>query len=139
MENEIKKYLEQYDFINFALFFGSYVNGKAGNMSDLDIGIYCEENPDLLLLGKIIYDLEIITKKKIDLLELKDIYKKNPALAYRIATKHKIIFVRDNELFIEFKRRAFLYYFDTEKLRKSVRDTFYERISSKKFGKRNYA
>ena len=87
MENETKKYLEQYNFINFALIFGSNAIGKVRNKSDLDVGIYFDKDLDLLFLGKFITDLEKITKKKIDLLELKDIYKKLPVLAYQICFK----------------------------------------------------
>lgn len=139
MENEIKKYLEQYDFIVFALIFGSYASHKISSKSDLDIGIYNKESMDLLLLGRMITDLEKITNIKIDLLELKDIYKKSPLLAYQIVTNNRLLFSKNEDIFIAFKRKSFLYYFDTEKLRKSVNTAFYKRISSKNFGKRNYA
>ena len=139
MENEIKKYLESYDFLIFTLIFGSYASQTAGSKSDLDIGIYSNESLDLLLLGRMITDLEKITNLKIDLIELKDIYKKSPNLAYQIVKNHKLLFLKNEDVYFEFKRRSFLYYFDTEKLRESVRSALYKRISSKKFGKRNYA
>ncbi len=139
MENEIKKYLKQYDFIIFALIFGSYVTGDHKDKSDLDIGIYSKECIDLLQLGKIITDMEKISNRKIDLIELKDLYKKSPLFAYNVIIDYKLLFAKDKNEFIKFKRNIFLEYFDTEKLRKSVHSTFHKRISSAKFGKRNYA
>jgi predicted nucleotidyltransferase len=139
IEIAVKNYLKQYEDIEFALIFGSYASGKTGNKSDLDVGIFCIESVDLILLGKMIVDLEKITNLKIDLIELKNLYNKSPLLAYQIVTNHKKLFSRDSEIFIDFKRRTFLYYFDTERLRKSVNSTFFKRISSKKIGERNYA
>ena len=139
INTQITNYLKQYDDIEFALIFGSFASGKVGSKSDLDLAIFSKESLDLLLLGKMIVDLEKITEFKIDLLELKDIYKKNPLLAYQIVTNCKLLFSKDENIFSEFKRKSFLSYFDTEKLRKSVNSAFYKRISSKKFGKRNYA
>ena len=110
-----------------------------GNFSDLDIGIYSKGNIDLLSIGKIITDLEKISSKKVDLLELNDLYKKSPTLAYKIVTNYELLFSKNENVFIDFKRNSFLYYFDTEYLRKSVNTALYKRISSKKFGKRNYA
>ena len=136
---QITNYLKQYVNIEFALIFGSFASGKAGSKSDLDLGIFSKESFDLLLLGKMIVDLEKITGLKIDLLELKDIYKKNPLLSYQIVTNCKLLFSKDENIFLEFKRRSFLSYFDTERLRRSVNSAFYKRIYSKKFGKRNYA
>ena len=139
LEIEIKNYLEQYSSIDFALIFGSFTSGKMSRKSDLDLGIFTVESIDLILLGRMIVDLEKITNLKVDLIELNNLYKKSPLFAYQIVTNHKILFSRDNKRYIDFKRRTFLYYFDTEKLRESVNSTFYKRISSKKFGKRNYA
>ena len=139
INTQIANYLKQYDDIEFALIFGSFASGEAGIKSDLDLGIFSKKSFDLLLLGKMIVDLERITELKIDLIELKDIYKKNPLLAYQIVTNCKLLFSKDENIFYEFKRKSFLSYFDTEKLRKSVNSAFYKRISSKKFGKRNYA
>ncbi|GBD90766.1 hypothetical protein BMS3Abin04_01485 [bacterium BMS3Abin04] len=83
--------------------------------------------------------MEKISNRKIDLIELKDLYKKSPLFAYNVIIDYKLLFAKDKNEFIKFKRNIFLEYFDTEKLRKSVHSTFHKRISSAKFGKRNYA
>jgi predicted nucleotidyltransferase len=139
LEIKVTNYLKRYEEVDFALFFGSFVSGRFGNKSDLDVGIFYNKSLDLLLIGRIVTDLEEITNLKIDLLELNDIYKKHPLLAYQIATNYKLLFSKNEDCFVNFKRNAFLYYFDTERLRKSVNSAFNKRISSKNFGKRNYA
>jgi predicted nucleotidyltransferase len=138
-KNKIKNLLEQYDEILFALFFGSCVSGKHSGISDLDIGISCQKPLDLIQLGKIILEIEKISNRKIDLIELNELYNKSPLLAYNIITNNSVIFQRNECAFVDFKRKTFLSYFDTERLRKMVRESFYERISTNKFGKRNYA
>ena len=139
MIEEIKNYLENYENILFAILFGSYASGKTNSKSDLDIGIYSDQEINLLKLGKIITDLEKITGVKIDLIELNNLFNKSPLLAYQITTNHKVIFVRDETALVNFKRLTLLNYFDTGELRKTVNAAFYNRISEKKFGKRNYA
>jgi len=139
MIEEIKNYLENYENILFAILFGSYASGKINSKSDLDIGIYFNQKINLLKLGKIITDLEKITALKIDLIELNNLYNKSPLLAYQITANHKVIFVRDETVLVNFKRMTLLNYLDTAELRKTVNAVFYNRISEKKFGKRNYA
>jgi len=136
---EIKNYLENYENILFAILFGSYASGKTNNKSDLDIGICTDQEINMLKLGKIITDIEKITDLKIDLIELNNLFNKSPLLAYQITANHKVIFVRDETALVNFKRMTLLNYFDTSELRKTVNTAFYNRISEKKFGKRNYA
>ena len=94
---------------------------------------------DLLEIGGIVSDLEKITNKKIDLVELNNLYLKNPLLAYEIITKSELLFCKNENSLIEYKTKTYLNYLDTEKLRDIVNKDFYRRISTKKFGKRNYA
>ena len=139
MEEKIKNYLEQFEFIEFALIFGSNASGRTGYLSDLDIGIYSNSDINLLLLGKIISELEKISNKNVDLVELNGLYKKSPVFAYKIVSNHKLLFSKNDENYIKFKRNSLLYYFDTEKLREAVNSALRKRIKSNKFGKRNYA
>jgi len=108
-------------------------------LSDVDIGIYLNKKIDLLEIGRIVSDLQKITRKKIDVVELNKLYLKNPLLAFEIITKSDLLFYKNKNLLIEFKTRTYLNYLDTEKLRNTVNKDFYQRIAGKKFGKRNYA
>lgn len=139
MIENIKQYLEVDDNILFAVIFGSYASGKTHNNSDLDIGIFTVREMDLIKIGKIVTALEKETGLNIDLVELNNLYNKSPLLAYQIVTNHKVIFERDKDTFINFKRMTYLNYFDTQELRDTMRAALYNRINGKKFGKRNYA
>lgn len=136
--NTIRNILIDYDEIIFALLFGSRVDNKKSGKSDIDIGIFTGGNLNLLKKGKIISDIENITKQKVDLLELNNIYKKSPLLAYKVATNYKTIFNKNENLLTGFKTNSFKYYFDSIKLREAVRAAFLKRIAAKKFGYRNY-
>ncbi|MCS7052887.1 MAG: nucleotidyltransferase domain-containing protein [Ignavibacterium sp.] len=135
MLDKINNYLLQYENISFALIFGSFVSNNNHNLSDLDIGIYTKSEFDLLSIGKIIYDLEKITKLKIDLVELNNLPKKFPYFAFNIVNQHKVIFIKDEEEFIKFKREALLYYFDIQPLREKMNNALLSRIENLKFGK----
>ena len=138
IKDKVKNYLEQYEIISFAVIFGSYASGKTSSKSDLDIGIYFSREIELLELGKIITALEKITCLKVDLIELKNLFNRSPLLAYHVITNYKVIFVKDQDVLVNFKRLTFLNYFDTKQLRDAVNKAFYKRISENKFGKRNY-
>lgn len=135
-EEEIKNYLEKNDNIIFAIFFGSYVQNNSVYYNDIDIGIYTKKSFSLLELGEIIAHLEIMTEKKIDIVELNNLYRKSPLLAYNIISNCKIIFVRDTNVFHQFKKLTFLFYFDTERLIEEGRKSLLKRIENNEFGKR---
>jgi predicted nucleotidyltransferase len=136
---EFKAYFEQYEQINFALLFGSCVTDKFSDMSDIDVAIHSDELLDILLLGKMISDLEKVSNRKIDIIELNDLYKKNPLLAYNIISGSDICLIKNPEKFVDFKKYTYLYYIDTAGMRLQFRKSFLNRIEKKKFGKRNYA
>ncbi|MBN1638213.1 MAG: nucleotidyltransferase domain-containing protein [Ignavibacteriales bacterium] len=139
MINEIKKYLIKFNEISFSVVFGSFVSKKTNFNSDLDIGIYLDKEIDLIKLGVITNEIEKISERRVDIVELNNIYNKSPLLAYNIVTNHKEIFVRDKDVFNNFKSLTLSVYFDTEKLRDIINNAFYNRIKDKKFGMRNYA
>lgn len=114
MLDKINNYLLQYENISFALIFGSFLSDNNHNFSDLNIGIYTKNEFNLLGICKKIYDLDKITKLKIDLVELNNLPKKSPYFAFNIVNQHKVIFIKDEEEFIKFKREALLYYYDIQ-------------------------
>ncbi len=136
--NQVKEYFQKFGNIEFAILFGSYASGKERFLSDIDFGIYVKKELELLEQGLLIYELEKITNKKVDLLILNDLYKKNPELSYNVVTTCKILLCRSNKLYVNFKTNSFLYYFDTDILRREVNKTFLRRLEQGKFGERNY-
>jgi predicted nucleotidyltransferase len=137
-EESLKKYFESRQDINFALVFGSYASGKNHSFSDLDIGVHCKVELDIIEIGNMIGDLESITNIKIDLLILNDIYEENSTIAYEIICNHKVIYSKSENIFLNFKTKTYLHYFDDEPLREMKRKSLQKRIESNQIGKTNF-
>ncbi len=135
----IEKELQRYDFIRFAFLFGSYSEGRATDISDIDVGIYTDKVLSLIDIGLITAHLEKRTRKKADLLILNDLHKKKPVLSFEVISKGKLIFCKDHMKLTEFKKNVFLSFIDTKPLRDKMDKTFINRLKSGHFGERNYA
>lgn len=133
--DRVSELLQCYDFIQFALVFGSMANKTNHFLSDVDIAVYADVDIDLMTLGEIIVGIEDIVALKVDFVFLKDIYKKNPALSYNIASNHKVLFIKDEEKYINFKANSYKYYFDFEPMLKMFNEAFSQRITNGQFGK----
>ncbi|MCC6275082.1 MAG: nucleotidyltransferase domain-containing protein [Leptospiraceae bacterium] len=134
----LKEYFSGFDFINFALVFGSFANGKENTLSDIDIGIHTTRDLELLELGKLVVDIENQTGIRADLSILNNSYKNNPSFAYQVVTNCKLIYEKEKNNFSDFKTSCFINYFDHANLRKMVEKSFDLRISNKKIGERNF-
>jgi predicted nucleotidyltransferase len=110
---KLKNLLLEYDFIEFALIFGSYADGSEHNLSDIDIALYTTKEIDLLTQGYIVATLESEFNKTIDLVIINNLFKTNPKLSFNITDKHKVIFCKDEKSYIDFKTYSLKYYFDT--------------------------
>lgn len=132
-------YIGQVDYIDFAVIFGSFAEGKVSNLSDIDIGIFINTDISLIERGSLTTRLESILKKDVDIAVLNGLYKKNPALAYEIISKGRLIVCRKQEKLTEFKKNTFLYFMDTQRLRGMIDRAFKERLNNGRFGERNYA
>ena len=137
-EENLKKYFESRQDINFALVFGSYANSKNHSFSDLDTGVHCKVELDILEIGNMIGDLESITNIKVDLLILNDLYEENSTIAYEIICNHKLIHSKSLNIFLNFKTKTYLHYFDDEPLREMKRKSLQKRIESNQIGKTNF-
>jgi len=127
--------LSQYDFIVFALLFGSHASQKVHTMSDLDIAIYTDSEIDLLMMGEIIAALEAEMNTKVDLVVLNDLYKTDPKLAFNITDNHEVIFCRDRECYIDFKTMSMKYYFDIAPMYEMFDKAPKERLKNGTYGK----
>lgn len=137
--SEFRTYFKQDNRIDFILVFGSFFSNHYNELSDIDIAIHTKESLDLLVIGKIVSDLENISGRKVDIVELNEIYKRNPLFAFRVVSSSQSIVINNLQKFTDFKRNTFLYYLDTENMRVKFRKKFAKRIDQKRFGKRNYA
>lgn len=134
----LKEYFSGFDFINFALVFGSFANGNENALSDIDIGIYTTGDLELLEMGKLVVDIENKTGIRTDLSVLNNSYNKSPSFAYQVVTNCKLIYEKEKNSFSDFKTSCFISYFDHANLRKMVEKSFDLRISNKKIGERNF-
>lgn len=127
--------LARYESIVFALLFGSQCSGNLRFDSDIDIALYFEALPDLLMLGEIIAQLENATNKKIDLIVLNDLHAKNPLLAYNITGQHDILINHDRDRYEVFKHRSYINYFDFEPIIVAQNKKLIEELKHGNFGK----
>jgi len=140
--DKLRDYLETDGNILFALVFGSTAGKSstgANALSDVDVGIYTENEIPLLEMGRLIVGLEKIAGRKIDLVTLNDLYKKNPNFAFNVVSTGRLLFARNRSTFVDFKRNVFLYYLDAKPLIDMVNRSMEKRIHAGKFGERNYA
>ena len=132
---KLEDILSQYDFILFALLFGSYAKGQEGYLSDIDIAIETNRELDLLTCGDIMATLETFYGKKIDLVITNELYKTNPKMAFNITDNHKVIMLKDEQRYIDFKVNSLKYYFDTAYMYKIFDKSLQERLENGTFGK----
>ncbi|MBF0343162.1 MAG: nucleotidyltransferase domain-containing protein [Nitrospirae bacterium] len=134
----LEKELWSYDFLVFALLFGSFAEGRATRISDIDVGLYTERDVGLLEIGNVAASIEIACRRRIDIVLLNDLYKIKPVMAYEIVSKGQLILCRDDAMYVDFKKSTFLYYLDTAYLRMVVDTSLKKRINEGRFGERNY-
>jgi len=127
--------LETHDFIDFALLFGSFANGKHKALSDIDIGIHTRDPISLLQQGMLIADLEDALERKTDLVILNDLYKKDARLAFSIVDNHQLILYTNQNAYIDFKTNAYKYYFDLQPMYEMFDKALFERIENGTYGK----
>ncbi|CAA6817947.1 MAG: Unknown protein [uncultured Sulfurovum sp.] len=101
MKNKIKSFLSSQDEVQFAYLFGSYAKGDHTNKSDVDIAVYLRDT-SLDSRLEVHHALEVLLKKKVDLVVLNDV--KNMYLLEAI--------LRDGILLKDADERAF---FEVEK------------------------
>ncbi len=134
-KNRISKILMGYENIRFAYIFGSQAKNHPRFGSDLDIAVYFEKEPDLDVLGAFVPDLEDAAGCAVDLVSLKDLYKKNPKLAFSVVADGSLLFTKDNTLLTHYKKNVFLYYLDFKPVIDLFTDKLYQRLNNRKFGK----
>ncbi len=108
-------------------------------LSDIDIGIYFTETISLYEFGILVCDLERLTGKKIDLVELNHLDERDIHFAYQIVTGSEILVCKNENAWINYKTKVILYYLDLEPLLCQVEARFRKRIEENKFGIFNYA
>ena len=131
----LRKVLTSYDFIDFALLFGSYARDRQTALSDIDIAVYTNRPVSLLEQGDMISLLEERLGKKIDLVLLNGLEKENAKIAFNIVDNHKVILNKQQQKYIDFKADTYKYYLDLKPMYEMFDNALKERISSGTYGK----
>jgi predicted nucleotidyltransferase len=122
----------------FVLLFGSYSSNTQNELSDIDIGIFFKDKIDYMDLGYQSAKLESILQKKIDMIVLNDLYRKDPLFAFEILNNHKPILLNNEKSYIDFKTFSQLFYLDHKPLIELNQKTLLNRIKNGKTGERNF-
>lgn len=101
--------------ISLFIIFGSYAKAKVRPHSDIDIALALEEPKSDVDKLHLIFELEGIFQKQVDLVILKP--STDPLLRFEIFSTGKPLFMSNSQLFEESKLQAWKAYLDTEKIR----------------------
>jgi uncharacterized protein len=133
IQNSIKSILELDNNVVFAFLFGSTARNDVHYGSDIDIAIYFNEDQTLQAIGNLNLILEEAVNYKTDLVELNNLDKNNPILAYSIVSEGIIIINKDTNLFNRYKRSVLLHYLDFKPTNDLINANFKNRLSNNMF------
>lgn len=102
--------------LELLVLFGSAVKGRASSRSDIDLGVRCGGPADLDALY-----LAIAPRLGTDRLDLVDLRRADPLLAFEVARTGRLLFERQPGVFRRFQSLASRRYCDTAKLRHAQR------------------
>ncbi len=102
--------------LQLLVLFGSAAKGRRGAKSDLDLAVLCEGSSDLDALY-----LALAPRLRTDRLDLVDLRRAGPILAFEVARSGLLLFERSPGLFRQFQSLASRRYADTRKLREAQR------------------
>lgn len=118
----------------FTCLFGSAARGESISLSDVDVGVYQDVDMDLMTLGELTGRLEDALGRSVDVLELRGLWNRKPALAFAVTRDMVPVTVRDNEALVHFKKWSMLYFMDTQYLRDLTGPIFEKRVRSGRMG-----
>ena len=131
--NELTGFFSKQEHVKLAYLYGSAAKGKAGKLSDVDIGVLLDdqlnkkERFDLQL--KLIGDLtEILKTDRIDLVVMNDV---PHSLNFEIIKTNCPLFVRDRMGKMEFEHRVLSTYLDRRYYEKRAASEFLKKVAVK--------
>lgn len=130
--SEIETLLKKDSNVLFAYIFGSKVK-KSRFGSDLDIAVHFKDEPEILEIGALVLKLEEAANCKVDLVSLNNLDKLNPKLAYSIISEGIIAYLKNKELFNQFKESVILQYLDFKPVGELFNKNFNNRLVNHKF------
>lgn len=119
--------------LDFAILFGSAATGKIRPFSDVDVALHTPHSIEILDLGRLASDLEEAAGRVVDILELRGLETRTPALAFAVLESGQPFLVRNKEALVRFRKYTFLSYLDTAPLRRRMNEALLERIRGGRF------
>ena len=105
----MRKALSAESNVIYAILFGSAVEGRLREDSDVDVAVRFSTRPDPLELGRLSSLMESVVGRPVHIV---DIGRAPPPLRYEIFRTGVVILVRDETLMAEDKARAIMEYLD---------------------------
>jgi predicted nucleotidyltransferase len=116
------------DKIDFALIYGSFAKGNYNEESDIDIGIFINEDKQSeKTIIEIKDSLDDVSDRDVDLVVLNDA---DTIITMQILANGKLIYCRDKHQFNLFKARKISEYLDFKMSRKIIEDNLVKRKSN---------
>jgi predicted nucleotidyltransferase len=133
IKKSLKSILENDIDVIFASLFGSMAKNNMRYGSDIDIAIYFKNAPALYEIGNLNLKIEEVFNHKIDLIELNNLDKINPVLAYAVISEGILILNKDEKIFNEFKKSVLMRYLDFKPTNDLINTAFNKRLTNNRF------
>jgi predicted nucleotidyltransferase len=133
IKNSLNSIFESDINVVFALLFGSMAKNNMRYGSDIDIAIYFKAAPTLYEIGNLNRKIEEVVNYKADLIELNNLDKNNPVLAYAVIRDGILIFNEDESIFTEFKKSVLMRYLDFKPTNDIINEAFNKRLANNQF------
>lgn len=129
----LEKFFQSHDCVELAYLFGSAAKGKAGALSDIDIGVYLStgmtkaqrDQKRLELIAKLTTTLK---NDRIDLLIINDT---PPVLNFEIIKPNVLVLARDHDLKLDVEQRIMSRYLDRKYHEDFLNKTLLKKIMEK--------
>lgn len=129
----LKEFFRAEECVELAYLFGSVAEGKAGALSDIDIGVYLSgtltkaerDRKRIELIGKL---MALIKSDRVDLQVINDT---SPVLSFEIIRPNVLIFERDSDLKVDVEQRIMSVYLDWKYYEDRLNQNLLKRIMEK--------
>jgi len=113
---EIKEFLEGREEVLLGYMFGSFVEGRLTNESDVDIALLFEKEPDFPTLVSIMNGITDITGRKVDIVVLNYA---SPIIRMQVLKRGRLLKKTNDKIYNDFFLRAVKEYDDLKIVRKA--------------------
>lgn len=135
LERRLRERLEREPDVLVAYLYGSHARGKAGPLSDVDVGVLLREDGDLFqrrleLIGAV---AEVTGSDAADVVVLNEI---PVALGYRVLRDGRLLVSRDDRARVRYFVRTVDRYLDMAPMRRMYSEGLRHRLAEGRFGRR---